>query len=1042
VLAHLLPRRLRHQIILLMAGLMALTVFGYGAYTVHEQGQQVEGLIEVQSLALAENIAQSILYLGEAPDAAALRGGLTRGVVFPDVAALYYVDHRGAVLHAVRKGANGTVLVDVPTARYAVPATRQPHREMRDGSMVIWQPVEAQPAGHWLRLELSLARVHATEEHIWLDSAITGGGAILTVTLVLLLVLARPLRVLSVATDFAARLDQRQGEQLPPYRGNREVEELVGALNQASSRLRFQEIRIAEQNRFLKSLTEALGEGVVAMDAEGRCTFVNPEAERLLGYPSQELLGRDVHDTIHFQTGAGFRVSREECAMHSAVAARHVFRSDLESFTGKDGRQFPVSIVSMPLFEGERFVGTVAAFQDISARKRDEEYLLSTSSRLSALLESMQAGVLVEDEHHQVVMSNQTLFNLFGIDDLSLEAVGQPSMSLFEACEHIMLRPQEFLGEARLFLGDGEPATGHELRLKDGRILEYDYVPIYIFPFHPLPEECRGHLWLFRDITGRKQAEVELKQAKEVAEAASRAKSEFLANMSHEIRTPMNGIIGMTDLALETELSAEQREYLGMVKSSADSLLVIINDILDFSKIEAGKLNLEAIEFNLSQLLRDALRPLAVRAGQGGLALVIDCGAEVPARLVGDPSRLRQILINLVGNAIKFTARGSIVVRVAAQPTEGRELLLNFSVEDSGIGIPLAKQATIFDAFSQADSSITRRFGGTGLGLAISKRLVDLMGGQIWLNSEEGQGSTFHFSVPLPVAEAAPLPGPRPDIAGCPILVAEGNAAGRDVLARLLREWGGQVQTVARGDEVAPGLRAAAARGEPCRILILAADLPETDGFQVLTSLREEGLADCAVLMLIPAASLRADSARCRELGLADYLTKPVVREDLAEALLALRRQHPGQGAARPGNFPAAAGASLEVLLVEDNVVNQKLALLLLNKQGHRVTLADNGARAVDLAQATDFDLILMDVQMPVMDGIEATAVIREGERLAGRGRHVPIVAMTANAMQGDREACLAAGMDAYVSKPIKVGELLATIAACCDPGKNAPGHD
>ena len=1042
MVAHLLPRRLRHQIILLVAGLMALTVLGYGAYTVHEQGEMVEELIEVQSLALAENIAQSILYLGEVPDPAAVRGGLTRGVVFPDMAALYYTDDRGAVLNAVRKGNNGMVLVDIPTARYAVPAVRQTVRETQDGFLIIWQPVEATASGHWLRLELSLARVHAIQEHIWLDSAITGGGAVLVVSLVLLLLLARPLRILSVATDFAARLDQRRGDQLSPYRGNREVEELVGALNQASSRLRFQEIRIEEQNRFLKSLTEALGEGVVAMDAEGRCTFVNPEAERLLGYSSQELLGRDVHDTIHFQTGAGFRVSREECAMHSTVAARHVFRSDLEAFTGKDGRQFPVSIVSMPLFEGERFVGTVAAFQDISARKRDEEYLLSTSSRLSALLESMQAGVLVEDEHHQVVMSNQTLFNLFGIDDLSLEAVGQPSLSLFEACEHILQQPQAFLAEARLFLGDGEPATGHELLLKDGRILEYDYVPIYIFPFHPLPEECRGHLWLFRDITGRKQAEVELKQAKEVAEAASRAKSEFLANMSHEIRTPMNGIIGMTDLALETELNAEQREYLSMVKSSADSLLVIINDILDFSKIEAGKLSLETIEFNLSQLLRDALRPLAMRASQKGLDLVIDSGPEVPALLVGDPSRLRQILLNLVGNAIKFTPQGSIVVRVSARPTEDHAFLAHFSVADTGIGIPLAKQANIFEAFSQADSSITRRFGGTGLGLAISKRLVDLMGGQIWLDSEEGQGSTFHFTVPLPMAGELPGPAAAPDIAGCRILVGEGNAVSREVLCQQVRDWGGQTTAVARGDEVASALRAAAEGGAPCQFLILGADLAESDGFQVLAELQREALADVPVLMLIPAASQRAAVARCRELGVVAYLTKPVLREELAEALLSLGPRGPGRGPEKAGSAAPSAGAGLDVLLVEDNAVNQKLALLLLNKQGHRVTVADNGAVAVGLVEEKDFDLVLMDVQMPVMDGIEATALIRAQERTAGLGRHVPIVAMTANAMQGDRETCLAAGMDAYVSKPIKVGELLATIAACCNPGKNAPGDD
>jgi len=1035
-MAAFLPRRLRHQIILLVAPVMALAILGYGAYTVDEQGEGVEALIARQAEAQAQSVAQGLLYAGEGADRGAVRSLLTQGVFFPDLQAVSYVDDHGQVLDTVRKGAEGSIYAENAKGPLVPPAVRRALHGEEAGGLVVWQPVGSGPRGGWVRLEVSLERVRQVEAHIWKDSLITGSLAVVAVTALLFLLLARPFRVLSTATDFAAHLDRRRGEQLPAYGGNEEVAELIKALNQASSRLRSQEIRIEEQNRFLKSLTEALGEGVVAMDAAGRCTFLNPEAERLLGYGAQELLGQDIHEAIHARTGGGFRVQREECAMHSPAAARHVFRSDLEVFTRKDGSQFPISVVSMPLFEGEHFVGTVAAFQDISARKADEEYLLSTSSRLSALLESMQAGVLVEDEQHRVVMSNQALFSLFGIDDLSVEAVGQPSIALFEACDHIMLWPHEFLAQVRQVLTLGQPSPGQEFRLKDGRILEYDYVPIYIFPANPKPEECRGHLWLFRDITGRKQAEVELKQAKEFAEAASRAKSDFLANMSHEIRTPMNGIIGMTDLALETELTPEQREYLAMVKSSADSLLVIINDILDFSKIEAGKMALEAIDFNLPQTLRDALRPLAVKAGQKGLELVIDIAPEVPVAVVGDPSRLRQILINLVGNAIKFTHLGDIVVRVVARPAEGGQSLLHFAVEDTGIGIPGAKQGAIFDAFSQADTSITRRFGGTGLGLAICKRLVDLMDGQIWLDSEEGVGSTFHFSLPMRLGES-PFAQPTPALAGQRILVADDHAGSRAMLCAHLTQWGARPLAVADGREVLAVLGTAAEAGDPFRLLILDGDMPEMDGFAALVEARQAGLAQGPALILVSPANLRAESARCRELAVAASLTKPVVREDLQQAVRELLSRDARLVSETAGASEPSAARGLDILLAEDNPVNQKLALLLLTKQGHRVSVADNGEAALKLLEEQPFDLVLMDVQMPVMDGLEATAVIRQREAAAGQGRHLPIVAMTANAMQGDREVCLEAGMDAYVSKPIKVSELLAAIASCTDPENN-----
>ncbi|MBV5344334.1 MAG: PAS domain-containing protein, partial [Rhodoferax sp.] len=358
-----------------------------------------------------------------------------------------------------------------------------------------------------------------------------------------------------------------------------------------------------------------------------------------------------------------------ECPMHSSVVSGHLFRSDFDAFTRKDGSLFPISVVTVPLFEGDLYVGSVAAFQDITDRKRDEEYLLATSSRLSALIESMQAGVLVEDENAQVVVTNQAFCDMFGMQLSSPDLVGISSSAVFNECGKLMADPVAFSSEAHRLVSEKEALLGGEIELQDGRVLEYDYIAIFLFPAIPQPEDCRGHLWLFRDISGRKHAELELQQAKDAAEAANRAKGDFLANMSHEIRTPMNGIVGMTDLALDTELDAQQREYLEMVKTSADSLLVIINDILDFSKIEAGKLEIEQIDFSLRKQLRQTLKPLSLRAEQKGLLLRHTVAEDVPDNLLGDPGRLRQILINLVGNAIKFTAQGEIVIKAECNPS-------------------------------------------------------------------------------------------------------------------------------------------------------------------------------------------------------------------------------------------------------------------------------------------------------------------------------------------------------------------------------------
>jgi PAS domain S-box-containing protein len=834
-------------------------------------------------------------------------------------------------------------------------------------------------------------------------------------------------------------------------------------------------IRVSGQNRLLLA---SAGEGICGIDVNGITTFVNPAAGKMLGYTAEELLGKNFHSLTHHTKPDGRPYPNHECPIFRTCSDGTVHQGNDEFFCHKDGAVIPVSYSSRPIVDRGNINGAVICFQDITESKRTENALLENQRRLSDIIEFLPDATMAIDMKGRIVIWSKEIEIMTGIPAAEMIGKGDYTYAI------------PFYGKTRpvlmnllISMDDEEITFRYPSIIREGNSLAaevycnalYNNKGAWLFikasPFHDQSGNITGAIQIVRDITERKHSEERLRLSMEKAESlnhhleqqtlfakqmaadaemANVAKSEFLANMSHEIRTPMNGVIGMTGLLIDTNLSEEQRRYAETVRASGESLLVLINDILDFSKIEAGKLDMETLDFDLQNLLEDFAASLALRAHDRGLELVCSSDPDVPSLLSGDPGRLRQILTNLAGNAIKFTHKGEVAIHVSVvdeTPPSPASVLLRFSVRDTGIGIPNEKRELIFSNFTQADASTTRQYGGTGLGLAISKQLAELMGGEIGVESEIGKGSEFWFTTRLsiqPEGAHAEMPLPA-DLCNVRALIVDDNATNRQILIARLTSWGMRPVEVPDGPAAIEALLQAKDEGDPFRISLIDMQMPGMDGEAVGVAIKaDKRLADTRLVMLTSMGT-RGKTRRFAEIGFTGYMNKPIRHQELKNVLslaLANRGTDLPQTQSIEAHPPTRneimnmfAGSKARILLAEDNITNQQVALGILNKLGLRADAVANGAEVLKALEVLPYDLILMDVQMPVMDGLEATKRIRNYELgitnqaqtgdspspfvIRNSSLAIPIIAMTAHAIQGDRDRCLEAGMNDYVSKPV-----------------------
>ena len=784
---------------------------------------------------------------------------------------------------------------------------------------------------------------------------------------------------------------------------------------------------LKESESRIRAIINASLDGIITMDPDGKILQFNPAAEKTFGYEATDVIGKEMGEL--FMPPQVRERQRRSFQLFQATGAGSMLGKRLEvpAFR-KDGEEFIAEMATQPVtLEGE-LVFTVF-LRDVTARKKAEESLKHEISvrqhveeelrrerdLLRTLMDHLPDIIFAKDAEGRFVTVNAELAHNLGVDSPE-KMIGKSDhdFSPPELAEH-------YHQDDLQVMQSGKPMINREEESVDGNGNSHWLLTTKV-PLIDNDGIVEGLVGIGRDITDRKEAERAMQEAKEAAEAASKAKSDFLANMSHEIRTPMNAVMGMTELLLDTQLAPSQREYLNMVHESADALLSLINDILDFSKIEAGKFELDRTEFLLRESVGQTMKTLAVRAHRKHIELACRISPETSNVLIGDANRLRQIIINLVGNAIKFTHEGEVVLTIECDAaSDNGGVTLHFSVSDTGIGIPDDKLAAIFEAFEQADVSMTRRFGGTGLGLAISSRLVELAKGRIWVESSEGKGSVFHFTMPFDHGKEEDQHAAPVVVGGTRVLVVDDNQTNRFILQEMLQNWGMKPAIASSGKEALAALRESNENGVSFQVMVSDVHMPEMEGFELARQVREDPQLQDTPIILLTSGDRAGDLARCEQLKVNAHLLKPANQSELFDAIVRVLNvtaaEDESDGVILADEYDRRM-QPLRILLTEDSLVNQKLALGLLKKHHHEVTVANDGREAVSLVESNDFDLVLMDVQMPEMDGLEATRTIRQQEK--DSSGHVPIIAMTAHAMKGDREQCLEAGMDDYLSKPIR----------------------
>jgi two-component system, sensor histidine kinase and response regulator len=810
------------------------------------------------------------------------------------------------------------------------------------------------------------------------------------------------------------------------------------------ARRRKAEQRLKDSEALYASLVESLPLNLFRKDLDGKLSFGNQRYFELLKSSPEELIGLTDYDL--FPQELADKYTEDD---RRIVESREIFE-DIESHAGADGSTLYVHVLKAPVYDAaDNVIGIQGIFWDVTDRHEAEAALERERFLLTSLMQNIPDNIFFKDCDGRYLRINRAMADRFGLN-FPEDAVGKSASDFFGAANSERIKRDE-----QQLIKTGQPVVGEE-ELIEWPNGSQTWVSVIQMPIREDDGTIAGLFGLSHDISDQKLAQQAMQQARDAAEAASEAKSNFLANMSHEIRTPMNAIIGMTELVLDTSLQPTQREYLSMVQESGESLLSVINDILDFSKIEAGRLELDPRPFSLRENIGDTLKSLAVRAHRSQIEVACHIGPDVPEFLNGDAGRLRQVVINLVGNAIKFTEDGEVVVDVSnctadfgasvqvadsdfaessADEATTDSIWLHFQVKDTGVGIAKEKLKRIFEAFEQADTTMTRRYEGTGLGLAISSRLVELMDGRIWVESEIDEGSTFHFTVkfePAPEAFLAQAGKPTASLDGKRILVVDDNATNCRILDEILRNWLTRPVVVDGAEAAFQALEEGQAAGQPFDLLLTDANMPDTDGFTLVQKLRSRGDLVAPVIMMLTSGGRPGDIGRCGELRISHYLMKPIKQSELFDTIVeALNVTAAADEGSSHGAGPRPHTRKLKTLLAEDSAVNQRLAIALLEKWGHEVTVAGTGKAAVETWQEGRFDVILMDIQMPEMDGHAATRAIRDLE--AGTDQHIPIIAMTAHALKGDEEKCLAVGMDSYISKPIRAPLLYDKLADICD---------